>query len=685
MPSLTIDIKQGSPLANRILHAVRDRVQASKTAYEKRHTEWRKQEDNALAYLHEREIDRQRRYKRELGGKPELTTIKIPYSYGVLMASHSYWATVFMGRSPVNQFSGRHGESAQQIQALEALIDYQANVGEMLVPWYLWLLDVGKFGLGVVSIDWVDEYSIVSRIEEKPILFAGLEIGKGKKQKVNSRVPGYSGNRITNIRPYDFYPDPRVPARFFQKGEFCAFYVEMGWNTILKRADQGYYTQDAVDKLRKNMPTGEGVYAGVDNSGVTDSGRVQGSDRVDLPSNVSFDIDKDLSNNFTHRKKSNWRNSLIKGYECCIELVPRDWGLGGNSYPEKWMFTTTLDYTTVLGAQPLGANHDRFPAAVLEYEPEGYALNSRSIGEVLEPINDTMDWLLNSHLYNVRKALNTQVVVDPSQVILADLENPLPGGAIRMSPAAYGRDPRAVLNQLPITDVTRGHLSDLSAIQSIGQRTVGVNEQLMGHAALTGRRSAAEVRTSTGFGVNRLKTVSEFFSAMGWAPMAQMLVQNSQQYYDAEKKFRIVGQLAQQAGQEFIDVTPEKILGFYDFVAVDGTQPIDRIAQAQLWNNLFAQLRNFPQVLQQYDMGKIFEWVAQLAGLKNISQFRIDLQPDALLAQQAQQGNVVPLGGRAAEQAVPGQASAPGQGTGAAGDGSAPATTNVSGGGPNYA
>jgi len=32
--------------------------------------------------------------------------------------------------------------------------------------------------------------------------------------------------------------------------------------------------------------------------------------------------------------------------------------------------------------------------------------------------------------------------------------------------------------------------------------------------------------------------------------------------------------------------------------------------------------------MQQYDVAGIFSWMAQLAGLKNISQFRIQVQPD---------------------------------------------------------
>ena len=520
----------------------------------------------------------------------------------------------------------------------------------MIVPWYLWLLDVGKYGLGVINIDWVDEYSIVSEIEEVPVMFAGLiETSRTKKQKTNRRVPGYSGNRITNIRPYDFFPDPRVPAKFFQKGEFCAIKMSIGWNDILKRTEQGYYIKDTVDRLRNNVGSGQSNF---DGGTLYDN---EGSDQSILPDSSTFDLDAE----FYQTKKTNTRNANVKGYECTIELVPKDWRLGSVNYPQKWVFTVTADFKYVLGAQPHGANHDKFSVAVLEYEPEGYSINTRGVGEILKPINDVMDWLINSHLFNVRKALNDQFVVDPSQIILSDLENPMPGGAIRLAPAAYGRDARQVLQQLPVNDVTKSHLNDMAAMLNIGQRTIGVNDQIMGQINPTGRRSATEVRTGTGFGINRLKTASEFFSHMGWTPMSSMIVQNSQQYYSGEQKFRIVGQLAHEAGAEFINITPEDILGFYDFVPVDGTLPVDRQAQAQLWTNIFGQMRNLPEIMARYDIGRIFEWVAQLAGLKNISQFRVEVTPDEELALQEQAGNVVRLGGEAS--GLPRQGASPSQ------------------------
>jgi|ETNmetMinimDraft_26_1059896.scaffolds.fasta_scaffold13864_2 hypothetical protein len=616
MPSITLDISTTSPLHTRILDAVSDRVKFSKRKFQGRHTKWRKAEEAALAFLPERDVDALKRAKRE-GGAPQYTTIVVPYTYGVLMASHTYWTTVFMSRAPVLQYSGRHGETEQATQGVEALMDYQMQVGEMLVPLYIWLLDVGKYGIGVIGDYWDEVESSVSEIREEEILIAGaVPTGKTKKIKTTRRVKSYAGNRLYNVRPYDFFPDARVPIHRFQQGEFCAVYNELGWNQVLRRKAQGFYVN--TDKIK----AGEGGFGN----------REQGSSQLELPG-------EGIDTSFFDKKTKD----TVKIFECTIELIPNKWGLGKGDFPEKWVFTVTDDFDLVLGAQPLGMLHDKFPFQVLEYEPEGYSLVNRSIPEVLEPVQNTLDWLFNAHFYNVRKALNDQFVVDPSKIMMKDMLDPLPGGIIRLKPEAYDTDVRTALTQLQVVDVTQNHMRDMGIVKGVGQEATGVNEQIMGQAAPKGRTSATEIRTAATFGVNRLKTGAEFMSAMGFSPLAQMMLQNTQQFYDDDKKFKLVGDLALEAGPKFVDVTPDIIAGFWDFVPVDGVLPVDRFAQANLWREMLAGMVKFPQVLARYDVSRIFGWVAQLAGLKNINQFRIDVVPDAQAQQQAQQGNVVPI------------------------------------------
>jgi hypothetical protein len=218
-----------------------------------------------------------------------------------------------------------------------------------------------------------------------------------------------------------------------------------------------------------------------------------------------------------------------------IELIPKEWQLGGSDWPEKWVFTCTQDFATLIGAEPHGAFHAKFPYQVLPLEPEGYGLTTRGLPEILTPVQNTVDWLINSHFYNVRAVLNNRYVVDPSRVVMKDVLDPLPGGIIRLKPEAYGQPTRDVVSQLPTADITQGHMADLPAIIGIGERTVGVNDQVMGMLESgSNRKTATEVRTSTSFSINRLKTIAEFASASAFEPASQMLVQNSQQYYDME-------------------------------------------------------------------------------------------------------------------------------------------------------
>lgn len=626
----------GSPLHELIKKNVDSRWIASSRKMENQHTKWRKSEDQFLAFLPEREVDVQRRVERENSGKPQYTTLVLPYSYAMLMAAHSYWTTVFLSRSPIFQYSGRHGETEQQIQAVEALIAYQMQVPpENLVSLYMWLLDPGKFGVGILGCYWDEEFTMASEYQNVPDMFMGLiPTGKTKRQLVTQRVPGYRGNKFYNIRPYDWYPDPRVSMWEHQKGEFEGVYREVGWNYLMRGAQSGQYTN--IDILRKKRQQGQ--YGGL--------AREQGSSQIELPNDSLYTV-------------SQWDLQETGPYgivEMYVDLVPKEWNLGPSAYNEKWCFTCTVtggstgikqgrgNIDMIIGARPLGSFHGKFPFHVLEMEPEAYAFTSRSMLEIVAPLQNAMDWLFNAHMYNVRKVLNDQIIVDPSRVVMGDLLDPQPGGIIRLKPAAYGSDIKSIISQLNIVDITRSHISDMQVVNEFGQRAIGVTDQIMGMFQQGGRRSASEARISSTFGINRQKTNAEFMSALGFAPLGQMLVQHSQQYYDSELKFKIAGDLMLDAQSALMTVNPEMIAGSFDFVPVDGTLPIDRYQQANLWRELMMGMRQMPEIAMQYDVGRIFAWVAQIAGMKNILRFK--LAPDAVLAKQAQMGNIVPMPSR---------------------------------------
>lgn len=614
-------LKFGTAGHRRIADAVRARLRLSENRMRERFEQMTKNEERFQAYMPESDYDALRRTKRENEGIPQYRTIEIPYSYAVLMTAHTYYTSVFLARDPVFQVSGRHGESEMKIKTVEAWLDYQKTVGEIALPLFLWLMDPGKYGYGVVGHYWDEKYHKVRKVTEEPVTFLGMPLPGGKTRKVErvERVPGYRGNRVYNVRPQDFFPDPRVSMKYLQRGEFCARYVEHSWFDIVSgEKAQKYFNVDVLRKQRADRDAGSNFVSREEmssrvTSGLPDSTRTDWEDRVPA--------------------------GFVKSYEVYIRLHPNQWGLGKEDECEIWVITVSSN-GVVYGCEPLGEYSDAFPFDIIEQEPDGYSFQSRSLLEVAQPMSDVITWLINTHFYNVRATLNNQFVVDPSMVVMSDVTGPGPGKIIRLKPQAYGKDVKTFIHQLQTADVTRGHMGDVQMVAEFIQRALGVTDSVMGMLPSKSHTTATAVRTSTSFGVNRLKTNCEYFSTMGWGPLVQKLIQRSQQNMNFETYLKTVGDLS-QFGDPTVQVNPDMIAGFYDFVPVDGTLPVDRFAQANLWQMLLGQMQKSPQLMMSYDIAKVFGWVAGLAGIKNIAQFKI--VPDATMMQQMQAGNVIPL------------------------------------------
>src|SRR5678815_5422540 len=105
------------------------------------------------------------------------------------MSAHTYWTSVFFARNPVHQFAGRHGEGEQQVQALEALISYQVEVGEMMAPYYIWLYDAGKYGLGILGHYWTVDMVHYGQIIE----LQNPQTGVWETHQSTVEVEGYRG------------------------------------------------------------------------------------------------------------------------------------------------------------------------------------------------------------------------------------------------------------------------------------------------------------------------------------------------------------------------------------------------------------------------------------------------------------------------------------------------------------
>jgi len=618
------EVKFGTPEHRTLLDALLDRLSLSREKMSQRYATWKDAEERFLAYIPDTKPNKDRKDLKK-SGIFSFGTIEIPYSYAVALTAHTYWTSVFLSRNPVFQYQARHGEPQMNVQAVESLMDYQYTVGGMATPLYTWLLDPAKYGFGVIGSYWEEEEIVVSEIVEQPETYLGIPLpGSTKKVRETKRMPGYVGNRLYNVRPQDFFPDPRVPISRFQDGEFVARYTEVGWNTIVRRHQKGlYFNFEELERLRAQV-----------------FDREKGSEQITLPEAATeYPLGPPRDDKAKRRDRP-----FVGLYEIFVEIIPKEWKLGTTEWPVKWVFTLA-EKDIIIGAQPLGLYHNKFPFSVQEYEPDGYSLFSRSLMEVMGPLQDTLSWLINSHLHNVRKAINDQFVVDPSRIVMKDMTDPNAGRLIRVKPEYYGMPTKDAVTQLQVVDITQGHLKDATVITDLIERVTGVNDNLMGAVNEGGRKTATEIRSTTSFGINRLKTNAEYMSAMGWTPLSQMLLQNTQQFYDLERQFKIAGDLNGPQGA-FAEVTPELIQGFFDYTPVDGTLPVDRFAQANLWREFIRDIAANETLAGAYDIKAIIAHMMQLSGAKNIKQFEIKVTPDEQVAEQTRAGNLVPITGQ---------------------------------------
>ncbi|UCE50135.1 MAG: hypothetical protein JSW47_08230 [Phycisphaerales bacterium] len=622
------DVRPGTELHKKIVQEVMDRRNFSLRKMTDYHDRWDEADESVRAYVPETELTSKQKSGKKYRREFDYISLELPYSFAIIMTAHTYWSSVFLGRNPVYQFTARHGEPQDQVQAVEAIMDYQLLVGRQLPTLYNWIYDLAKYGLGIVGNYWDREEIVCAKFVEQQKTIAGIPLSdKTEKVRVEERLVGYEGNRLYNVRPYDWMPDPRVPIYDFQKGEYCGRDTTGSYLTL---------QQDGYINIKEAQKAGK---------------RKGGSGAIETETTGTPHMERPVQPDEEQGPGVSYANI----HEMHIRIVPSAWGLGNSNSVEMWVFTIA-NANTVIGCRPLGLYHNKFPYAVVEYGMGASEFVKLSMVDVIKPLTDSLSWLFNVHFFNVRKALNDVRVVDPSRVTMSDVLRPGAGGVISLKPTAYGTDPKTAIHQLDVHDVTRTHLQDSQFVETMIQRVTGVVDNIMGMVNTSGRKTATEVRTSTGFSTNRLKTPAEYASAVGWGPMTEMMLQNTQQLYEDEKMFRIAGNLlfagqqqAMMQGQQpqnGVKVTPDMISGFYDFVPVDGNLPVDRFAQANLWKEMLVQLGANPQLALEWDIGGMLSHVMKITGERNIDRFRLNLSPMERLQRQAELGNVVPLGGQ---------------------------------------
>lgn len=627
----------GSDLHAKVLEYMLDRLNYSERTMTQFYSRWNASERKLQAYINLPDYEKQIQEMNKTGTPPQVTDIIVPYSYATIWTIVTYLIHTFCGQKPIFQVSAYKEESVEAAQYMETILQYNSDHTRLILAFIQWFLDAETYGVGALRCLWsVEKANRTTWVSQS---MGGLAMPAAEKKKVRQRTEKvvHEGNKVAPIDPFMFFPDPRVPMNECNKrGEFVFWRSFEGKHVLQREQAQGSLKwTDKIAEIPRGRP---GESSGGSQRGLLAQGNASPGDPMtrDAKAKQFYQIDQGT-----------------------IEIVPKELGIGDSDVPEKWL-VSIANKMQIIQLEPLDYDHGRHPIAVIEPSSFGYAFGQPGTADFLGPIQDTLSWFINSHIHNVRTALNNMFVVDPSMVEMQDLKNPGPGKIIRLKRQAYGQDVKSALTQLAVQDVTSGHMQSMELFLKMGDTLAAVNDNLRGIQDSGGRKTATEVRTAGEAGASRLAARARLISAQGMVDLAEQMSLNIQQFMSMTFFLQVVGI---KGANHPVPIAPDMVAGDFYYPVNDGTLPLDKTAILGVWKEIWMAISTNPLLSQQYDGGKIFEYLAELGGAKNIGQFKIKMAPDATVEAGVNDGTLKPLGPGGPVQSGPAVGPAPIPGT----------------------
>jgi len=266
-------------------------------------------------------------------------------------------------------------------------------------------------------------------------------------------------------------------------------------------------------------------------------------------------------------------------------------------------------------------------------------------------LQGTLDCLFNAHITNVRKAINDVLIYDPFMLNGNDLKKPDEGKLVRTRRPAWGKGVKDSIMQLPVSDVTQGHVADSAFIVQWMQRIGAADDGSMGALRQGGpeRLTGEEFQGTRQGAFSRLNRIVQVISYQGLNDIAEFFAAHTQQFMSQDAYVKVTGDWLSQLQAEFGDkaptrfsVTPDDISIDYDVLVSEGSIPGSNYSK--VWETMFTQLAQHPELTQKFDITRIFKHIARNNGAKNVEDFiRTDVQPTAQIQEEVQKGNMIPV------------------------------------------
>jgi len=620
-----LDLRPDSDFHTEIRNKIWQRARESRNEMSKRFDSWRAVDQTLTTYIQPSE--KSEKIQQKDPNKP--IEIVFPYTYSMLEALLTYLTMAFF-QDPIFQYEGVEDDDTVGAMLLEMCIRLHCIKNKVPLNVHTALRDCLSYGVGIAIPGWRKQYG---RRPVRSKVTTLSDMGQSSVTEVsmlNDLL--FEGNDLSNIDPYMWLPDPSVASSDIQQGEFNGWVDRDNYMNLLSEEaipDSGYFNVKYLKHRKDKRST-----LALDQS--DRAKRHRGS--------------KEISRSMTQTVNP---VDVIKMY---VNLIPKDWKLGDSEYPEKWYFELAAD-DVIIACEKADHNHGMYPISVASPEYDGYSITPIGRLEILHGLQHTLDFLFNSHIANVRKAINDMLVVDPYLVNINDLKDPQPGKLIRLRRPAWGRGVDKVVQQLAVQDITRANIADSAYITQWMDRISGADQSMQGAIRMGGpeRLTKGEFQGTRSSAVSRLQRIAMIIGLQFMQDVGTQFAVHTQQYMTKQQYIRIVGRHADRLQSMFgkarksLSVSPYDLAINYDLIVRDGSIPGGNFSDA--WIEMFKVIGTTPELMQQFDVTRIFTYIAYQLGAKNVEDFRRNMQqiqptvmPDEQVANQVQRGNLVPVG-----------------------------------------
>jgi len=498
--------------------------------------------------------------------------------------------------------------------AFVALMNEHAEKSGSFRHLVVFLINAFKYNLGCINVEWYKE-------------FGNVISDQGGTVQVEPDKILWEGNKQTVVDMYNLYWDSHVhPCEVHKDGEFVAEVFMESLFAIRKAVDnqQIFGVNRWINDDTSMNAEGKTFFSRHPQIRKSEYNRDVNSDGT-----INWDV---LLSPLTGRVGATGMNVGYEKISCYIRLYPKDFGLVSNRVKgrdtlEIWR-VDIYQGKYVGNAEFINNAHGYLPYLFSMPNEDNLILQTRSVAEVLIPLQHFGSFLLSTHMEATIKNIWELIVYDSNIVDLSKVGNDV-AARVPLKPNALGaRDLDKVMKRFESKVDTRQSMTDFNMIIELMEFFLPTQalKQVADLQRATQHQSAATVQAAH----RDLWKYAKIIDTQAMGPSRRIQHSNVLQYQQAisipnpQYNPQPGGDPNDPANKALIEIQPTMFRNAgLEFTIGEGLKGLDKMSVVQLYKDLTNSVLQSREAINEFDVVKMINHLSTLMGDKtDLTQFR---------------------------------------------------------------